>query len=74
MTAPRLAKTPKPLLNSKQLMEWLGIVESTLDKWIKNDPTFPVEYLGIEGERKMRRFDEDKVRAWMAREVDSPAA
>ena len=75
MAAPR-SRPPKPLLNTKQLLEWLGITEPTLDKWIKSDPEFPVEYLGLPEERAMRRFDEDKVRAWMhrSRRANAPAA
>jgi predicted DNA-binding transcriptional regulator AlpA len=69
----RLAKTPKPLLDSNQLMEWIGITESTLERWITNDPTFPMETPGY-GAKKLRRFDEDKIRAWMARDTDASAA
>lgn len=69
--SPPTAKAPKPLLTSQQLREWLGISEWMLDDLIKNDPTFPIERIG-RGQRLRRRFDEDKVRAWMAQ--DSKAA
>lgn len=72
-TAPR-THPPTPLLNTEQVLAWFGITRATLERWIRSDSTFPVEYIGAPGQRKTRRYDPDKLRTWMSGNTKTPAA
>lgn len=72
--AERVAMMPPglhPLLDQPQLEAYYGVSDWTVDKWIRNG--CPVEPIAARG----RRFDLQKVKAWMAEHADStriPAA
>lgn len=56
-----------PLLNTEQLMALYGVSNWTVNEWVKNGcPLEPTAFRG-------RRFDVDKVRAWMADQVRAAA-
>lgn len=62
---------PKPLLDQKQLMTWLGVSRWWVEQMIKFQG-LPVEYVKGTGRKPLRRFDQDKVTVW--RQYDSAAA
>lgn len=57
-----------PLLDQQQLETYYDVSDYTVLQWIKAG--MPVEPFGARG----RRFDLDKVRAWMAEQSDELAA
>ncbi|WP_314411431.1 helix-turn-helix transcriptional regulator [Streptomyces kroppenstedtii] len=57
-----------PLLSQKELETYYGVSDWTLLQWI--DKGLPVEPFGGRG----RRFDLNKVRAWMAEQSEELAA
>lgn len=57
-----------PLLNTAQLMALYGVSNWTVNQWVqKGCPVEPTAFRG-------RRFNPDRVRAWMAEQADTPAA
>jgi len=49
------------IVTEKELAEELGIHQRTLYSYRKNDPTFPVRYLGP----RLIRYDLDEVMEWI---------
>ncbi|MFF9910661.1 helix-turn-helix domain-containing protein [Streptomyces sp. NPDC013457] len=57
-----------PLLTTAQLMALYGVSNWTVNEWVKNGcPLEPTAFRG-------RRFDRDRVRAWMAEQDTALAA
>ncbi|MEU9865526.1 helix-turn-helix domain-containing protein [Streptomyces sp. NPDC047971] len=57
-----------PLLTTAQLMALYGVSNWTVNEWVKNGcPLEPTAFRG-------RRFDPDRVRAWMAEQATALAA
>lgn len=57
-----------PLLTTEQLMALYGVSNWTVNEWVKAGcPLEPTAFRG-------RRFDVDKVRAWMAEQATATAA
>ncbi|MFE6866056.1 hypothetical protein ACFVFS_05830 [Kitasatospora sp. NPDC057692] len=57
---------PLPLLKQRELQEHFGVSDWTVNSWIRRQGC-PVEYLP----NGHRRFDLDKVRAWMAEQSEA---
>lgn len=56
-----------PLLTTEQLMARYGVSNWTVNEWVKNGcPLEPTAFRG-------RRFDLDRVRAWMADQAPAAA-
>ncbi|MFF5773894.1 hypothetical protein ACFY8V_32645 [Streptomyces californicus] len=57
-----------PLLTTAQLQAHYGVSNWTVNEWVKDGcPVEPTRFRG-------RRFDLDRVRAWMAADEQRPAA
>ncbi|MFF7879160.1 hypothetical protein ACFZDM_33605 [Streptomyces californicus] len=57
-----------PLLTTAQLQAHYGVSNWTVNEWVKDGcPVEPTRFRG-------RRFDLDRVRAWMAADEQQPAA
>lgn len=57
-----------PLLTTDQLMAYYGVSNWTVNEWVKNG--CPLEETPFRG----RRFDLDRVKAWVAANAKSSAA
>lgn len=53
-----------PLLSQKQLETYYGVSEWTVLRWI--EAGCPVEPMKTTGEKAVRKFDLDRVKAWHA--------
>lgn len=52
-----------PLLNQRQLEAYYGVSNWTVNQWIQRG--MPTEPMRTAGRKRQRRFDLERVRAWM---------
>lgn len=64
-----------PLLTQEELEARYGVSNWTVNKWIQAGmPVEPVKSPSGASDRRPRRFDLQKVEAWMASDAPEPAA
>ncbi|GAA2457265.1 hypothetical protein [Streptomyces macrosporus] len=58
-----------PLLTKQQLATYYGVSAWTVDKWVRDGcPTEPIPF------SRGKRFDLERVKAWVAEQAAKPAA